>query len=63
MKLSNRFIKWGFHFHCLTVVANHLVQSFIRFAGASYTRYVNIRSGTVGDRRGSVGRHLNGKEC
>ena len=32
------------------IVANHLVQSFTRFAGASYGRYVNVRSGTVGDR-------------
>jgi len=27
-----------------------LIQSFIRFAGASYTWYDNIHSGTVGDR-------------
>jgi len=32
------------------MVANHLVQSFIRFAGASYGWYVNVRSGTVADR-------------
>ena len=31
-------------------VANHLVQSFVRFAGASYAWYVNVRSGTVGDK-------------
>jgi hypothetical protein len=31
-------------------VADHLVQSIIRFAGASYGWYVNIYSGTVGDR-------------
>jgi len=31
-------------------VADHLVQPFIRFAGASYRWYVNVRSGTVGDR-------------
>ena len=34
---------------CIYVV-DHLVQSFIRFAGASYTWYVNVHSGTVGDR-------------
>jgi len=32
------------------IVADHLVQSFIKFAGASYTWYVNICSGTIGDR-------------
>jgi len=31
-------------------VANHLVQPFIRFAGTSYTWYVNVCSGTVGDK-------------
>jgi len=31
-------------------VADHLVQLFIRFAGASYACFVNIRSGTVGDK-------------
>jgi len=31
-------------------VADHLVQSFISFAGTSYGWYVNVRSGTVGDR-------------
>jgi len=36
-------------FFTIKVVTDHLVQSFIRFAGASYTRY-NIHSGTVGDR-------------
>jgi len=30
-------------------VADHLLESFIRFAGASYALYVNVRSGTVGD--------------
>jgi hypothetical protein len=32
------------------IVTDHLVQSFIRFSGASYRWYVNVRSGTVGDR-------------
>jgi len=35
---------------CMHSVADHLVQSFIRFAGASYGWYFNICSGTVGDR-------------
>jgi len=34
---------------CNIIVADHLVQSVIRFAGASYTWYDNVRSGTVGD--------------
>jgi hypothetical protein len=43
-------------------VADHLVQSFITFAGASYRWYANVRSGTVGDKyEGYMGRHLNGK--
>ena len=37
-----------------------MIQSFIRFAGASYIWYDNVHSGTVGDRRGSMGRCLNG---
>jgi hypothetical protein len=32
------------------LVANHLVQSVIRFVGASYICYDDVRSGTVGDR-------------
>jgi hypothetical protein len=35
---------------CFDIVADHLIQSFIRFAGASYTWYDNVHSGTVGDR-------------
>jgi len=31
-------------------VADHLVQSVIRFAGASYIWYDNVHSGTVGDK-------------
>jgi len=34
----------------LPLVADHLVQSFIRFAGANYAWYVNVRLGTFGDR-------------
>jgi len=34
---------------------------FIRFAGVSYGRSVNVRSGTVVDRRGCTGRDLNEK--
>jgi len=34
----------------ISLVADHLVQSFIRFAGASYGWYDNVRSGTVRDR-------------
>jgi hypothetical protein len=38
-----------------------MIQSFIRFAGASYTWYDNVHSGTVKiGRRGSMGRRLNG---
>jgi TRAP-type C4-dicarboxylate transport system permease small subunit len=33
-----------------SIVAIILIQSFIRFAGASYIWYDNVRSGTVGDR-------------
>jgi hypothetical protein len=31
-------------------VADHLIQSFIRFVGASYIWHDNVHSGTVGDR-------------
>jgi hypothetical protein len=31
-------------------VADHLIQSFIKFAGASFIWHDNVRSGTVGDR-------------
>jgi hypothetical protein len=38
-----------------------LIQSFIRFAGASYTCYDNVYSGTVEiGRKGSMGKCLNG---
>ena len=38
-----------------------MIQSFIRFAGANYTWYDNVHSGTVEiGRRGSMGRRLNG---
>jgi hypothetical protein len=33
-----------------TTVADHLIQSFIRFAGASFIWHDNALSGTVGDR-------------
>jgi len=34
----------------MDIVADDLVQSVIRFAGASYIWYDNIHSGTAGDR-------------
>jgi len=37
--------------HCtLKDVADHLVQSFIRFAGTGYAWYVNVCSGTISDK-------------
>jgi hypothetical protein len=47
-RLSEYFIKeFEDRVNC---VADHFVQSFIRFAGASYIWYDNIHSGTVEDR-------------
>jgi len=42
----NLYTKWS----SIQSVADHLVHSFIRFAGASYAWYVNVCSGTVGDK-------------
>ena len=47
----------------LYIVPDHLVLLFIKFAGASYGRSVNLCSGTVGGRQGGgcTGRDLNEK--
>jgi len=44
-------------------VADHLVQSVIRFAGASYIQCMitYVQEPLEISRRGSMGRHLNGK--